>query len=355
MGARPRVSGGPPSCWIGTYPPDGPAGAPDQGEGIWRVDLGGPTATLAVTCAAPSFLVSAGETLYAANETASGTVTRFAVTDSGLQAVEQVGSGGDDPCHLLRHPLGRALYVSNYSSGTLAVLTLDPGGTFTRQVRAAGGPVQVFQHTGSGPDPDRQSRAHAHSTHLRGGELLAADLGTDELLRYAVADDGRLTPVGIAHRFPPGTGPRHLASGPGGHLYAVGELDSTLHVLARQGESIREVQVQPACRSPLASGSQVYPAHVEVIGRRVLVSVRGPDVIAEFALHDGGARAEHVRDLPAGGAWPRHFAHFGGSADDGGWLVIAAQNSGRVVVNRGGVPVPTAVDIPFPACVVPAA
>jgi 6-phosphogluconolactonase len=47
-------------------------------------------------------------------------------------------------------------------------------------------------------------------------------------------------------------------------------------------------------------------------GARVLVAVRGSDVLAVHAVvpaPDGGAPAlEHLADTPVGGAWPRHFA-----------------------------------------------
>ena len=337
--------------WVGTYPRGGPEGEPGTGEGIWRLDRnreGSLSALLAAPLPAPSFLALTpdGTTLYAATETPSGTVTRLAVSPDGdLVELERVASGGDEPCHLLLTE--RALYVANYASGSVGVLTLDDG-AFSAEVVRAGGPVQLMQHAGSGPDAGRQEGPHAHSTLLAGPWLLAADLGTDEIVRYRVHDDGRLTADGVAHGLPPGTGPRHMALGDDGRLYVVGELSVTVHVLAL--DTVRgvatAVQVVPACHSPLVTGARVLPAHVVVNGDEVLVSVRGADVIARFAMDEHG-RLEHVADLAVGGGWPRHFA----VVDDG--VIVAVQNGGVVsLLDREGRGIGVALD--HPACVVPA-
>lgn len=354
------------TLWLGTYPPEGPAGEAGRGEGIWRLDLdrvtGALTGALAAPTPAPSFLALSGDgrTLYAAGETASGSLTRFTVAGGELVEHERVASGGADPCHLLVHPDGRALYVTNYSSGSVGVLTLDADGSFSAEVRAAGGPVQVLGNAGSGPVADRQEGPHAHSTLLApGGQLLlSADLGTDELRRFRVLDDGRLAEAGVATTFTAGTGPRHLAVGPGDHLYAVGELSATLHVLRWDAAgTATELDSQPVCHSPVVSGDAVLPAHLVVRDGHVLVSVRGPDVLAQFAVLDGGARLEHMRDVPVGGAWPRHMAVVGDA--DRSWVVSAAQDSGRVTVlawDASGVRdgLVAALDVPHPACVVAA-
>lgn len=347
--------------WVGTYPAAGPEAPGDAGEGVWRLDVDLSTGRidggLAVRTPAPSFVVAGagGRVLYAAGETADGTLSVLDVSpDGALTERHAVGSGGASPCHLLVHPRGRALYVSNYMSGTVAVLPLTPDGGLAPEVLAGGGPTQVLGHAGSGPRTDRQEGPHAHSSLLAPGgqHLLVADLGTDELRRYRVADDGSLTDDGIAHRFPAGTGPRHAAVGPAGHLYVVGELTATVHVLAWDAAAgtAREVQVLPACAAPVASGTHRYPAHVVLDGDRLLVSVRGADVLAAFAVHDDG-RLEHLGDVPVGGGWPRHFDLVPG------WAVVAAQNAGQVTTlpwdGRALGDVAGRLDVPFPACVLP--
>lgn len=358
MSAATPFSPGTRRLWVGTYPADGPGGVP-SGEGVWRVDLDLATGTLtgwpAAPTPSPSFVAlhPDGRRLYAVGEEPAGTVAVFAVTDGGdLEPRGRVTSAGEWPCHVLVHPSGRALYVTNYEDGSLAVLPLAPDGDLAPEVLAAGRPLQVFPAVGSGPVADRQAGPHAHSSLLLGDHLLVADLGTDELRRFHVGPDGLLEEAGVAHRFTPGTGPRHVAVGPGDHLYVVGELSATLHVLAwdaATGEA-RELQVLPVCASPLRSGEHVYPAHPVVDAGRLLVSVRGPDVLAAFVVHDDGARLEHERDVPVDGSWPRHLAVVDG------WAVTAVQSSGRVTSQRWDGrevgPVAARLDVAHPACVV---
>ena len=360
--------------WLGTYPVDGTDGRPDGGEGIWRLTLdpatGGLTGEQAVTCAAPSFVaVSAdGRTLYAAHETGEGTVSCYAVDDDGdLDLRGRVATGGAAPCHLLLDPAGRALWVTNYSSGSVTVVRLAPDGTFAAAGASAGDPPaadQVLGHDrpGAGTVAHRQEAPHAHSSHLAPGgtHLLVADLGTDELRRYRIRDDGTLEPDGVAVTFAPGTGPRHLADGPDGHLYVLGELSRTVHVLAWDAATgtATPVATVPVGRTPTTPGTPLLPAHVVSVAEEVLVGVRGADVLARYTVHDGGARLQHVGDTPVGGASPRHFAVVPAAAG-GAWVVDAVQDAGLVTVLRHdgtGVAgdVVDAFPLPYVACVVPA-
>jgi 6-phosphogluconolactonase len=338
-------------CWIGCYPAAG-AGTPvGLGEGIWLATwtTDGVTARQVVSAPAPSYLALSpdGTTLFAAGETSPGLVVRYAVRpDGGLVERERVTSGGADPCHLLVHPSGRSLYVSQYGSGSLAVLPLEPdaaGGW-----RFAGGIGQVFEHSGRGPH-ERQGGPHVHSSVLLGDWLLAVDLGTDELRRYRVAPDGALTVEGLAGRLPHGTGPRHAAVTSAGDLLVVGELSAELYLLGWDAE--RGV-VAPLDRVAVGEPGDL-PSHVTVHrtpdGDRALVGVRGPDRLAVVDVLDG--RLARRADVPVAG-WPRHHAVVGGR------LVVAGERAHRV----GGHPVvwPSgpggeawAVDVPSPACVLP--
>ena len=361
----------PRAVWIGTYPAAGAGTPAGRGEGIWRVDIGRPLgdggaadnattarAVLATTTPAPSFLAThpGGRVLYAVGEQAAGTVTSFAAGPDGqLGALAVVSSGGADPCHLLLAPDARTLYVTNYTSGSVGVLPLDADGAFARATIAVGGPVQVLTHTGTGPDPDRQEGPHAHSAAFApgGAHLLVADLGTDELRRYRIEPGGLLTPDGISATLPPGTGPRHLVAVPGGLLYVVGELDVTVRVLRWDGATATATLVQtlPATTARPVSSPVNLPAHLVLDGDRLLVSVRGADVISTFAVDPPTGLLTVAGEVASGGAWPRHFAVID-SVIDGvpdGVCVVAHQHSGTVDVRV------TRYAIPAPACIVPVA
>ena len=341
------------TVWIGTFPPAGAGTPAGQGEGIWHASFDGSSLVglrQVVEAPAPTFLAAhpSGRWLYAVSEQTQGTVTAFEIADDGgepvLRARATVPSGGADPCHLALSPDARALYVANYSSGTFAVIGLDADGAIEGD-----GPRQVLGFEGTGPDPERQEGPHAHFVSVRTDEVVVADLGAD-VLRHHVADAGAVELAGLT-TLPAGTGPRHLAvSADELFWYVVGELDATLHVLERTPEGLAPRQVLS-----LAGGAQrrehgwylpegrILASHVELVGDRLWVGMRGDDRLDELAMaHDG--TVSHVRSVPLAG-WPRHFAVVGQA------VLVAGQTSDAVEIVSGDSR--TEVALPAPACVLP--
>lgn len=387
------------ALWIGTYPH--PTGGP---EGVWRVELdadvvAGTGSFVGGAPAAPSpsasFLALDGATLYAVGETESGSVSAFAVgPDGGLERRgEPVATGGSFPCHVT---VSGDVLVANYGDGVLTVVPTADDGAF--EAASDGGPRRQ-RHAGTGPVADRQEGPHAHFVaplaHLGAaddgsGDVLVVDLGTDELRRHDPgAPDG--TAPRVVATFPPGTGPRHLAALPSGHLVVVGELDPAVFVLAPvdgpDGARTYDVVARhDATHAPAPADGGNYPSHVAVTadGTRVLVAVRGADVLAVHAVEpgaEGGVPAlRHLADSPVGGAWPRHFAVLSGDAGEGGevlhdLVVVANQNDDplieravaagpeqptsnlallRVRRSDGAAHVLDVLALPSPACVVEA-
>ncbi|MFC7329842.1 lactonase family protein [Marinactinospora rubrisoli] len=343
--------------WIGGY------GADDSGAAdIRRVRLDPATGDLADGGAAartanPSFLARHphGGLLYAVNELPDGgAVTGFTVGPGDtLTETGTVPTGGGAPCHLLVHSAGRRLVVANYQDGAVSVHPLTGTGAPAPRERLLAG-------SGSGPDPERQEGPHAHSvTAAPGGRhLLVADLGADELRRYpADPDTGAINgPGGTAACLPPGTGPRHVAVHPSGHLHIAGELDARVHVLRWDPASATARHVT-AVAATETTGTRCHPSEVVLSpdGRRLYVANRGPDTVTVFAVEADGAVLRRLAEVPTGGAWPRHFALVAGH------LIVANQRSGTLTVlrvdERTGIPRPTGhrLDSPRPACVLPAA
>ena len=351
--------------WIGTFPHAGIGTPAGLGEGVWRVDLDETTGALGeprlvVETPAPTFVAThpGGRWLYAVGESDPGSVTAFAVDDDGgLTARATVASGGVAPCHLL--VVDDTLYVANYVDGVLGVVPLTPDGAFTPEVVASGRPAQTFDHVGTGPQTDRQEGPHAHFVALTPDRrhVLVADLGTDELRRYARGDDGLLTPDGVAATLGPGTGPRHVVFAPdGSRLYVAGELDASVHVLlwdapTATGTAVQQVPAVPQEES--ADGVRRSPSHVLLDGDRLLLGVRalglqGPDVVSVFDVHADGSLAE-PRTQPLGGPTPRHLevVH--------GWTVVALQDAHALVVHDPHGAEVSRTGLRSPACVVPVA
>lgn len=306
-----------------------------------------PLGTAAVT-PSPSFLTRhpARPVLYAANELPEGEVSAFRVgPDGGLTPLGVRGTGGAEPCHLAVTPDGGHLVVANYGGGSVTVFPLDPEGV-------PGERTDLVVHSGHGPDPERQEKAHCHmvSPAPDAGPLLAVDLGTDSVYRYDLdAATGRLVPRAPRVRTPAGTGPRHLARHPDGRrCWVAGELDGTvlayeltpdgaLHQRGRVDASARAGHVQP---SEIAVGPD---------GRFLYVGNRGVGTVSVFAV--AGELPELVAEVETGGEWPRHFALAGEH------LYVADERADMIRVFRvdpaTGVPEPVGepVAVPSPTCV----
>lgn len=317
------------------------------------VELGGWTGI-----ANPSFLAAAadGRRLYVVSEVGAdaggGSVHAASVSWHGgrpeVVLTSSVPSGGDHPCHLGLDPLGRWVATANYATGDVAIIGLDAHG----DVATVGSPVR---HRGSGPHPSRQAGPHAHSATptVDGRHVLVADLGTDRVALYAVAErDGALT-LRAEAAVTPGAGPRHTAVHPDGRLVAVAnELDSTVttYLLGPSGDSI--VRRDTASTVPDdAPANLVADIHFAPDGRRLYVSNRGHDSIATFDVEPDGTLLR-IGVSSCGGSWPRNFAVLA----DGRHLVAANERSDELVVlttTAGGVgDVAARVAMPSPTCVV---
>lgn len=303
----------------------------------------------------PSFLAAApdGSMIYAVNELSAGRVTAFAVREDGtLREVNSQPSLGEAPCHVSVHPSGRFVLTANYVSGNLVVHPVGEGGA----LREA---CHIVQHSGSGPNPDRQGGPHAHQVipDHGGRHVLAVDLGTDSIHVYGFdAESGHLSD-GNETKLPAGTGPRHVALAPAGdRMYLVSELAST----------VTEFDYDPTtgALSPgrtLSTLPDSYAGHnlasevvVSADGRFVYASNRGHDSIA---VYDSGAgdREFRLRDIrSAEVAGPRHI----GFSPDGATLFAAGQSSGTVrafTVGDSGELTPRGelLVTPSPVCVLP--
>ncbi|EPH43592.1 lactonase family protein [Streptomyces aurantiacus] len=302
----------------------------------------------------PSYLALSpdGGTLYAVSETTEGAVAAFSTAgDTARPLGEPVPVRAEAPTHLALHD--GHVHTANYGSGSVTTVPVRSDGSL------ASAPAAVVEHRGSGPDPERQEGPHAHQVlpDPSGRWVLSVDLGTDSV-RVCAPDEGGLTP---RHEvaFRPGTGPRHLAFHPRGHIaYVLNELTPTLTVCSWDPADgtlrpLAETPVLPAGAHP--SEADAYPSEIVVApdGRFLWTATRGVDVISVFALDDAGAGARLTACEPCGGVWPRDLA----LDPSGRFLYAANERSGDVtwfaldaetgLPRRAG-----AIDVPAASCVV---
>jgi 6-phosphogluconolactonase (cycloisomerase 2 family) len=338
--------------YVGTYTDDESAA---QGISLVRVDSSGgfrPTGHVAEAID-PSFLAWGphGSVLYSVNERSHGRVTAFAVLPDGtLNEINSQPSQGEAPCHLSVHPSGRYLLTANYLSGNLAVHPVAEGGVL-RQA------CHVTQHSGSGPNAERQRGPHAHQVlpDRSGKHVLAVDLGTDTVYVYDFdAETGHLA-LRYEEMLPAGSGPRHLAFHPAGrHAYLISELASTMTELTYDEDKgvLGTVRTLPTLPESFGGTNLASEVVVSPDGRFVYGSNRGHDSIAVYGA-EGGLELLEIRAALV--SEPRHIA----LSPDGSVLFVAGQHSDDVqAFSTGGgsdlTPIGDPVPTPKPVCLLPA-
>src|SRR5271170_8137726 len=225
--------------YVGTYTE---AGSTSKGIYAYRFDPESAKLTsigLAAQTTNPSFLAvhPNHRFVYAVNEVGnyqgrkSGAVSAFAIdhTTGKLTLLNQVASGGADPCYITVDKTGKYVLVANYTGGSIAAFPILEDGKL-------GEPSAFIQHTGHGPNPDRQEGPHAHSIDMSPDNRFAIvdDLGLDETLVYKFDPaKGSLTPNDPPFaKADPGAGPRHFAFAPNGKFaYRINEMGNTVSVL----------------------------------------------------------------------------------------------------------------------------
>jgi 6-phosphogluconolactonase len=286
----------------------------------------------------PSFLAihPNGRVLYAVNEIENhngkpaGAVSAFAIANEtgALTRLGEQSSGGGAPCYVSVDRSGQIVLVANYVGGNVVVLPIEVDGTIA--------PVSwAVQHTGSGPNAERQEAPHAHCVVADPSNrfVLAADLGVDRVFVY------RLDLAGKSFRhvdggdavMRSGAGPRHIAFHPTLPLvFVANELDSTVVTLRFDAERGALSPVDTRSTLPAKWKGTNYPAdiHIGPAGRTLYVSNRGHNSIAVFSVAKSTGALTLEQVISTEGDWPRNFT----LDPTGRWLLVANQKSNTIVV-----------------------
>jgi 6-phosphogluconolactonase len=314
--AAPESASGGYFMYVGTYTEDG---STSKGIYVYRYDaatgkLSSPT--LAAQTINPSYLVihPNHKFLYAVNEIGnyqgkkSGAVSAFAIDATGtLKLLNQVATGGADPCYITLDKSGKYVLVANYTGGSIAVFPVMGDGRL--------GEASAFvQHEGHGTNPQRQEAAHAHSIDLSADNRFAIvdDLGLDETLVYKFdATKGSLT-----QNSPPfakaadGAGPRHFTFDASGKFgYVVDEMGSTVEGFRYDAAAgvLHSVQTISSLPKGFAGHSDAAEILIHPSGKFLYASNRGHDSIAVFAIDRAKGTLTPVEYASTKGNSPRNF------------------------------------------------
>lgn len=277
-----------------------------------------------------------GRHIYANSEVADwreGLVTAFAFDPATgrLDYLNTQPTLGSITAHNMISRDGKRLFVANYTMGaggpdqSLAIFDIRPDGSLSPACASVA-------HHGTGPDPERQERAHAHSATevIAGNMVIVADLGTDELITYRIQADGRPQRIASA-RTAPGAGPRHLALHPGGTLvFAINELNSTItsHRFDPASGGLTALDSCDALPADARAGNHCSDLQISPDGRFLYGGNRGHDSISILETDQESGKLRLLGSQPCGGQTPRNLA----LTPSGRHLLVANQNSDRVTI-----------------------
>lgn len=311
----------------------------------------------------PSFLAidDRNRYLYAVNETLeyegkkSGAVSSFAIDQKtgGLTFLNKQPSMGGAPCHISITKDRRFALVANYVGGNLSVFPIEPSG----KLKPAS---DLEQHTGTGPNKERQESAHAHSINLDRNNRFAAacDLGTDKVFIYKFDEQkGKLTanPSQPFFQTKPGAGPRHLAFHPNGNLaFVINELDSTVTSLAYDPArgTLKDVQTLSTLPPDWSGENSCAEIVVSPDGNFLYGSNRGYDTIVCYRIDQRSGKLNVIEQTSTGGKVPRNFT----IDPTGRYLLAANQKSDNIVtfaIDRSSGKLRATgnnADVPAPVC-----
>lgn len=308
--------------FVGTY-------TRETSEGIYRFTLDYEEEKLkqvqvAAKIGSPTYLSLVENRLYAVAQNGDqGGIAAYELDrDKGsLRYLNRKLSDGAPPCHITSK--GDYILTANYHKGEVSVFKKTNSGSIQ-------GEISVAKHEGEGPH-ERQEKPHVHYAAYTpdGKYIIAADLGTDELISYELVNN-HLKRVQTL-KIKPGSGPRHLAFHPKGKIaYLLTELSSEVIVLSYDADegSFTEKQRIKAVPEDFTGVNDASAIHLSPDGKFLYTGNRGHNSLAVFSINEQTGELNLIEYTSTEGEWPRDF-----SLDPTGkYIVVANQHSGNLVL-----------------------
>ncbi len=246
-----------------------------------------------------------------------------------LTELNRESTGGINPVHIAPDNSNRYLVVSNYTSGNVAVMPINPDG-------ALGALSDLVNLTGT-PGPHRTQQATSHPHHNPfdpdGRFIIIPDKGLDRIFIFRLDNErGKLIAADIpsvATRA--GAGPRHVDFHPRlPYVYAINELDSTIttYRFDRARGELTPLQILPTLPSDYTGNNTTAEVWAHPSGRFVYGSNRGHDSIATYFVDRSSGLLATVGWRSTQGRTPRYFG-----IDPSGALLCAANQNSDTIIN----------------------
>ncbi|MDA9777884.1 lactonase family protein [Rubripirellula sp.] len=324
-----RTTGRIQRVYIGTY--TGP-----KSQGIYVAELDSKTGKLtqprlAAEMVSPSWVTihPNQKLLYAAGESASypdgGSIAAFRINaDGSLAAINSVAPNGSGPCHLAIDSTGTTMLISNYGSGNLASVKLNPDGTIESSTWSDQYPTLVN---------NQKPHAH-HATFTHDNQFaVACDAGLDRICVYRhdaknaslmINDPAFVETAKESH-------PRHLTfSNDGRYCYAINEKAMSVTVFSfdtanGQLNEIQTISTLPNDYEGTIGSTAELIMHPN--GKFLYGSNRGPDNLVCYSVDPANGTLSLAGHTATGGQTARSF----GIDATGHWMLIGNQNSDSIV------------------------
>ncbi len=225
--------------YVGTYT----SGSESKGVYVYDFEEKSGNAKFVKTIAMsnPSFLARNGDILYAVNEDTNGMLTAYDLKNDTI--LNQASTAGMHPCHVSLSPDKPLAVVSNYSSGSLALLSLNANGSIKQM-------EDLVEFKGSSINKERQKQSHVHSAFFtkNGSQVFVSDLGADLIYVFGIEHvDGKYSLKKISEiKTKLGGGPRHLTfSKDENTIYSVLELTGEIEVFQFSNSNWISKQIVP--------------------------------------------------------------------------------------------------------------
>lgn len=281
----------------------------------------------------------------------AGGVAVFSINPitKALKLINYEVTEGNSPCYVSLSSKNTYVFSANYHKGISEVYPLKEDGSVE--------PVLYMAvHEGSGPNKERQEKAHVHFAALTPDEkyLCVIDLGIDKMITYCL-DEGILSKYKEII-LKPGCGPRHMDFHPNKRFaYIVTELSSEILTLEYDSSNgdFKEIQYISTLPSDYIGENLGSAIHISLDGKYLYTSNRGHDSIAAFSIDSTSGKLTLISHTSAEGNHPRDF-----NIDPSGkFLVVANKDTNNIVpflIDKATgklTKINTCVSIPNPVCI----
>jgi len=253
---------------------------------------------LSLSATRPLLYAAQGLPQYGGRDT-NGCVAAYAIKGDALLPLNHRPIGVTPPCYVALDPKEESLVFAEYTNAVSGVFALNRDGSLSDAA-----PVTVT-HAGSGPDPKRQEKAHAHCSVVSpdGRHLCVADLGIDQVKVYDFPNRAaglRELPA-LTITSAGGAGPRHLLFHPNRKsAYLLHELNNTISSFLYTGDAFVHVQTLPMLPPDFTAYSKASAIKLSADGLRLFGSNRGHDSIAAYDIDPTPPRCSSWRSP----SWP---------------------------------------------------